>query len=264
MSLLLLLQGSGAAPSTEADAELAAATGAALNPAVALVGNLEASTATGTAFTAVASLIGNAETATATGTGLLAATRISANLGAAEGAGTAADATGLTGEIGNAETATATGEALNAGVVIVANFSMAEGTGEGLGVAVSIAVNVGIAEATGSASDLTVPAPTWTTPADGAPMSATPELKFTIPAASGAQHFWMELDTAATFDTGDLQVIRSDLDQTGWDYWNGAGWEPVTLAGVPVDYIGNEGRYIVQAGLAGTTWYRRVRAGIVA
>ena len=31
--------------------------------------------------------------------------------------------------------------------------------------------------------------------------------------------------------------------------------------GVPVGYIGNEGRYTVQSDLKGATWYRRVRAG---
>jgi hypothetical protein len=92
-------------------------------------------------------------------------------------------------------------------------------------------------------------------------MSEVPELKFTIPSAATVQHFWLELDTAATFDTANLRTKRSDLDQTSWDYWDGDSWEPVPVGGVPVDYIGNEARYTVETPLAYGTWYRRVKAG---
>jgi hypothetical protein len=88
-----------------------------------------------------------------------------------------------------------------------------------------------------------------------------PELKFTIPDADTAQHFWLELDTAATFDTANLRTKRSDLDQTSWDYWDGDSWEPVPVGGVAVDYVGNEARYTVETPLASGTWYRRVKAG---
>jgi len=94
-------------------------------------------------------------------------------------------------------------------------------------------------------------------------MDDTPELTFLIPALSGAMHFWLELDTVATFDSGDLVTIRSDLDRTSWDYWDGAGWVEVTAAGVPPAFAGNEARYRVQTPLDEATWYRRVRAGVL-
>jgi hypothetical protein len=101
----------------------------------------------------------------------------------------------------------------------------------------------------------------WTTPADTVLMSASPELKFTMPPAASPLFFELQIDTADTFDTGDLRDHRSDQNQTGWAYWDGAQWADVTAAGVDESYAGNEGRYTVQTPLALGTWYRRVRAG---
>lgn len=105
-------------------------------------------------------------------------------------------------------------------------------------------------------------APEWTTPADGASMSATPELKFLVPVMPDDMHFNIQIDTAPTFDSVDLRDVRSDQDQTGWDFWNGSGWEPVPVGGVSPSFAGNEARYTVQTPLSATsTWHRRVRAG---
>jgi hypothetical protein len=101
----------------------------------------------------------------------------------------------------------------------------------------------------------------WTTPADTVLMSASPELKFTMPSAASPLFFELQIDTAATFDTGDLRDYRSDQSQTGWAYWNGADWADVTAAGVDESYGGSEARYTVQTPLTTGTWYRRVRAG---
>lgn len=106
--------------------------------------------------------------------------------------------------------------------------------------------------------------PVWTTPDDGDPMSTTPELKFTIPFSTSAQHFQLQLDTADTFDTEDLRTYDSSVSQTDWAYWDGDSWEAIPEGGVATDYIGNEARYTVTDALSSTTWYRRVRAGSLA
>lgn len=222
MSLLIFWLGA-AAGGTNAPATVAASTGAAGTASASLKPTATLASATGAAADALARPGSRALAATAAATGA------------------AADAATRPGEYGTA--------------------AVAAGTGSGVDASASIAPRAGLAAGTGDASAGLIPAPVWTTPGDGVPMNPQPELKFTIPFSGGDQHFWMELDTAATFDTGDLQVIRSDVDQTGWDFWNGAGWEAVPVDGVAVAYIGNEGRYTVQADLDGATWYRRVRAG---
>lgn len=103
--------------------------------------------------------------------------------------------------------------------------------------------------------------PAWTTPADTVSMSTTPELKFTSPASAAKQHFYLQLDTANTFDTGNLRTLDSSTDQTGWTYWNGSAWTALPADGLPVAYAGNEVDYTVTSALTSATWYRRVRAG---
>jgi hypothetical protein len=102
---------------------------------------------------------------------------------------------------------------------------------------------------------------TWTTPADTVSMSTTPQLQFDSPASAVAQHFYMELDTANTFDTGNLRTYDSSVTQTNWAYWDGDSWEAMPAAGLASTYAGNEVRYTVTSALASATWYRRVRAG---
>jgi hypothetical protein len=103
----------------------------------------------------------------------------------------------------------------------------------------------------------------WTVPADLASIISLPLLQFTTPSSMAqAMFFEMLIDTAATFDSGSLRDIRSDLDQTGWDFWNGSGWAAVGPGGVDPAYAGNEIRYTVQTPLAGGTWYRKVRVGV--
>jgi hypothetical protein len=103
--------------------------------------------------------------------------------------------------------------------------------------------------------------PTWTTPADAAPMSTTPDLKFTSPASAVKQHFQLQLDTANTFSTGNLRTLDSSTSQTNWTYWNGSSWVAMPSDGLPIAYAGNEVDYTVTSALSGATWYRRVRAG---
>jgi hypothetical protein len=103
--------------------------------------------------------------------------------------------------------------------------------------------------------------PTWTTPADSASMSTTPEPKFTSPTSAAKQHFYLQLDTANTFDTGNLRTHDSSTSQTNWDYWDGAAWTAMPSDGLPIAKSGNEIRYTVTSALSSATWYRRVRAG---
>jgi hypothetical protein len=103
--------------------------------------------------------------------------------------------------------------------------------------------------------------PTWTTPADTVSMSTTPELKFNSPASAAKQHFYLQLDTANTFDTGNLRTLDSSTDQTNWAYWDGDSWEALPSDGLPIAMAGNEVRYTVTSALSSATWYRRVRAG---
>ena len=107
----------------------------------------------------------------------------------------------------------------------------------------------------------TASGPTWTTPADTVSMSTTPELKFNSPASAAKQHFYLQLDTANTFDTGNLRTYNSSTTQTNWDYWDGAAWTAMPSDGLPIAKSGNEIRYTVTSALSSATWYRRVRAG---
>jgi len=106
--------------------------------------------------------------------------------------------------------------------------------------------------------------PAWTTPADTVSMTTTPELKFTSPASAVAQHFYLQLDTANTFDSGNLRTLDSSTSQTNWDYWTGAAWAALPSTGLASGYAGNEIRYTVTSALSSATWYRRVRAGTLA
>jgi len=106
--------------------------------------------------------------------------------------------------------------------------------------------------------------PAWTTPADTVSMTTTPELKFTSPASAVAQHFYLQLDTANTFDSGNLRTLDSSTSQTSWDYWTGAAWAALPSTGLASGYAGNEIRYTVTSALSSATWYRRVRAGTLA
>jgi Concanavalin A-like lectin/glucanases superfamily len=103
--------------------------------------------------------------------------------------------------------------------------------------------------------------PAWTTPADAASMTTTPDLKFTSPTSAVKQHFQLQLDTAATFDSGNLRTLDSSASQTNWTYWNGSTWVAIPSDGLPIAYAGNEVDYTVTSALSGSTWYRRVRAG---
>jgi hypothetical protein len=103
--------------------------------------------------------------------------------------------------------------------------------------------------------------PVWTTPPDLTGIVPSPTLAFTMPSAKAAMHFWIELDTVASFDSGNYISLKSHLDQAGWEYWDGAAWQPIPQAGVPNSAAGNEARHTLQAPLANGAWYRRVRGG---
>lgn len=102
--------------------------------------------------------------------------------------------------------------------------------------------------------------PTWTTPADGALLAdTTPTLAFLMPYTISPMHFQIEIDDDSGF--GSPTVYDSFIDQTGWEYWDGAAWQVVASGGVSETFSGNEARHTVQTPLAADTYYRRVRAG---
>lgn len=107
----------------------------------------------------------------------------------------------------------------------------------------------------------TAATPTWTTPANSASMSTTPQLQFNSPTSAVAQHFYLQLDTDPGFATGNLRTYDSSADQTNWTYWDGDSWEALPAGGLASGMSGNEIRYTVTSALSSSTWYRRVRAG---
>jgi len=102
----------------------------------------------------------------------------------------------------------------------------------------------------------------WVSPADTSTIGAYPVLVFTTPTGgTHPYHFNMQLDKVATFDGGDLRDLKTNVDVTGWEYFDGGGWQPLPATGMPIAYAGNDARYTVQTPLTTGTWYRRVRAG---
>jgi len=99
----------------------------------------------------------------------------------------------------------------------------------------------------------------WVSPANMSGIGSTPTLVFLMPPAAGNMHFQIELDTDNGFP--DPTVVQSP--GTGWEYWDGDSWEPIPDSGVLGTFGGNEARYTVQSPLTQTTWYRRVRAGVI-
>jgi hypothetical protein len=94
-------------------------------------------------------------------------------------------------------------------------------------------------------------------------MGTTPVLVFTSPSSASAQHFHMQLDTANTFNTGALRELRTNVDQTGWEYYStGLSWTAFPSSGLAAAQSGRDVRHTVQSALSTNTWYRRVRAGV--
>lgn len=106
-------------------------------------------------------------------------------------------------------------------------------------------------------------APVWISPADTSTVSdLTPTLEFDMSIiATGAMFFEIQMDTANTFDTVNLRVYRSHADQTGWEYWDGAAWQPVPSSGVPSSMVGNSARFTIPTNLTQGVWYRRIKGG---
>jgi hypothetical protein len=101
--------------------------------------------------------------------------------------------------------------------------------------------------------------PTWVSPSDGARIQNGTPLVFTSLSAATPQHFQIALDTADTFNSGNLVVKRSYMD-SGFEYWDGSAWQTLTSAGMPANKTGNNVRY-TPGNLSLGTWYRRVRQG---
>lgn len=105
--------------------------------------------------------------------------------------------------------------------------------------------------------------PVWTTPGNAVAVGdLTPTLQFYMPTETSADmYFMIQLDTVNTFDGGDLRTYDTSEDTTGWEYWDGDSWEPMT-APLAASWVGSEARFTVPIALAQGTWYRRVRGGV--
>lgn len=125
---------------------------------------------------------------------------------------------------------------------------------------------VSVTDSFGADSEIeatTSPAPIWTDPADLVLIQdLTPTLAFMSPASSNQMHFEIQLDTADTFDTGDLRVYRSFPSAAGWEFDDGDSWEPLSNTGLDPAFTSNEVRFTVPTALSGGVWFRRVRASI--
>ena len=99
----------------------------------------------------------------------------------------------------------------------------------------------------------------WVSPDNFAGMTSNATLVWLMPTAPGNMHFQIELDTDSGFPAP--TVVQSP--GTGWEYWDGGGWQAIPDGGVPNTYAGNEARYAIQSPLSQGTWYRRVRAGVI-
>jgi hypothetical protein len=108
---------------------------------------------------------------------------------------------------------------------------------------------------------LAVGVPEWVSPANHATNQSTTEpLVFLIPAAQSNLHFEMQTDTASSFSSA---ISRTSwTDQSGWEYYDGASWQPVPLEGIDPIYAGSQGRYT--GSYPAGTYYRRIRARIKA
>lgn len=100
--------------------------------------------------------------------------------------------------------------------------------------------------------------PAWVSPADGTNISSSTPFVFTSLVSANPAHFELQFDTVNTFDSGNLKRLRSYLD-SGWEYWDGAAWQPLTASGMPAAKTGNNVRYTPSPALSSGTWYRRVR-----
>jgi hypothetical protein len=108
---------------------------------------------------------------------------------------------------------------------------------------------------------LPVGVPEWVSPSNHATNQSTTEpLVFLIPAAQSNLHFELQVDDASDFVGA--TSYKSWTDQAGWEYYDGAAWQPVPLAGVDPTYAGQQGRYT--GVFPPATYYRRIRARIKA
>jgi hypothetical protein len=108
---------------------------------------------------------------------------------------------------------------------------------------------------------LSVGVPEWVSPSNHATgITPKPYYVFLIPQAANVLHFELQLDTANTFDTGNLLTVQSWAAQSGWEYYDGSAWLAIPQGGLDPAYGGNQVRYRATADLANGTWYRRVRA----
>jgi hypothetical protein len=246
--------------------DCASGTGDAYSSSTKVNVNVEGgATGTGAAFAPTATVAPSAGAASGTGDAHGPTLTCASNAPAGHASGTGASYP-TTMQYALAGHASGTGAAYEPTTKVDPNAGNAAGTGAAYAAVGNVGPSAGAAAGTGSAYEPTVdtggvPVPVWTTPADTVTMTATPVLAFTIPALASPMHFYLQLDTANTFDTGSLRTHDSSVSQTNWEYWDGGAWVAIPVGGVDDAYGGNAAHYTVTSDLAAVTWYRRIRAG---
>lgn len=94
----------------------------------------------------------------------------------------------------------------------------------------------------------------------------TPYIKGTIPdPRSGYSNLHIKLDIATDSSFNDIELsLASAIDQTGWEYYDGAAWNDIPVAGIPVAatpaLVGKEWKVTLQTEDALTIGQKYIRA----
>ena len=98
--------------------------------------------------------------------------------------------------------------------------------------------------------------PIIVSPKDAAQETSPVYLRFTTTSlGSTKKHFEIQVDkTDSTFN--DLEINPKSIDdQTNWEYWNGASWQPLPVGGLNSAYFGSDARFQVTL-TSGNKWWR--------
>ncbi|WP_432662451.1 glycine-rich protein [Wukongibacter baidiensis] len=101
--------------------------------------------------------------------------------------------------------------------------------------------------------------PSNPSPIDNHRVPLKPTLEFTAPIDAENENIHFKLELAADDVFTNSTVKDSSIDATGWEYYNGTTWEPLSSAGLAAEDYGKKIRYRFQEDLVeGDTYYWHV------